>query len=189
MIIFEPMKNFGNDSVPALFLDRDGVINRKIDGDYVRDLDSFEILPGVLEAVTSLSDLFDRIFIVTNQQGVGKGLMSAESLEVIHAHLASAVSEQGGRIDAIYHAPQLASENSPFRKPGTGMALQAKEEFPEIDLGASTMVGDSLSDMQFGRALEMTCVFIGKPEDIPADYYDSVFDSLHSFARHIAQQA
>ena len=147
----------------TLFLDRDGVINKKLEADYVKSLDELEILPGAIEAIVDFSQLFGRIIIVTNQQGVGKKLMTEVDLTEIHQHIRQQVEEAGGRIDAIYHAPQLVAENSPMRKPEIGMALQAQKDFPDIDFSKSIMVGDSASDMEFASRAKMPAVFIGSP--------------------------
>ena len=116
----------------TLFLDRDGVINKKLDGDYVKTIYEFEFLPYALEAIKLFSSHFHRIIIVTNQQGISKCLMTEDVLHKVHQHLLQEVQNFGGRIDAIYHAPQLAEENSIMRKPNIGMAIQAKEEFSSI---------------------------------------------------------
>lgn len=144
----------------TLFLDRDGVINRKRDNDYVKKLEELELLPGAVESIAALSHRFGRVLVVTNQQGIGKGLMTEAALLEVHEHIDEQVKACGGTIDAFYHAPQLAAEQSNMRKPGTGMGLKARKDFPDIDFGRSIMVGDSPSDMEFGRALGMTTVFI-----------------------------
>lgn len=146
----------------TLFLDRDGVINKKIDNDYVRNLNQFHILPGALAAIEKFSSVFGKIIVVTNQQGVGKGLMSAADVEMIHENLKCQVIEKGGRIDAFYFAPQRAAEKSFMRKPMPGMAHNAKEDFPEIDFRRSIMVGDSKSDMEFAERAGMAHVYITK---------------------------
>lgn len=158
----------------TLFLDRDGVINRLRPGEYVRTLAEFELLPGAVEAIVALGRQFSRIVIVTNQQGVGKKLMSATDLDQIHEKLLAEVRAAGGRIDAIYYAPNLDEEGSPDRKPGPGMALRARADFPEIDFNKSLMVGDKESDMVFGRTLGMRVahVFSTPREQCPeADLY------------------
>jgi len=148
----------------TLFLDRDGVINKKLDGDYVKTIDEFEFLPYALEAIKLFSRRFHRVVIVTNQQGISKRLMTEDDLHKVHQHILQEVQNFGGRIDAIYHAPQLVEENSTFRKPNIGMALQAKEEFPSIDFKKSIMVGDSISDMEFAKNTNMFAVLIGQSE-------------------------
>jgi histidinol-phosphate phosphatase family protein len=144
----------------ALFLDRDGVINRQVAGDYVRNLSQLEILPGSIDAIVRLGSIFRYILVVTNQQGIGKGLMNMSDVEQIHQHIARKVHESGGRLDRIYCCPSLESDHDPNRKPGTGMGLQAKQEFPEIDFNQSLMIGDSLSDIQFAEKLGMPYIFI-----------------------------
>jgi histidinol-phosphate phosphatase family domain/HAD-superfamily hydrolase, subfamily IIIA len=152
-------------SKKTLFLDRDGVINRQIIGGYVTHLDEFEFLPGVLDAMAILAKQFDYIFLVTNQQGIGKGVFSISDLDKIHEHMLEKIDLHGGRIDKIYFCPELESTNSQNRKPNPGMGLQALQEFPDIELNATIMVGDSLLDMQFGKNLGVKTVFLtnGKP--------------------------
>lgn len=166
----------------SLFLDRDGVINRQIKGDYVRSFDQFEWLPGSLETIVSGAAVFGRIFIVTNQQGIGKGLMTITDLEDIHRQLVDTVSRAGGRIDKVYYSPYLAAEQHPFRKPEIGMALQAKMDFPEVDFEKSIMVGDSASDILFGKKAGMKTVLIHeKPELSPHYGEDWAIKDLASF--------
>lgn len=150
------------DKTWTLFLDRDGVINKRFVDDYVKTVAEFEFLPGVLEAIARLSRQFGRIIVVTNQQGIGKGLYSTHDLNQIHAYMLAEVKKAGGHIDAVYYAPQLKHENSPMRKPGIGMALQAKKYFPEIEFSRSIMIGDSDSDIDFARNAEMHAVFVGE---------------------------
>ena len=176
--------NFQIKSDWTLFLDRDGVINERINGDYVKTLQQFRFLPGAGESIAKLSAIFCRIIVVTNQQGVGKGLLKESDLNLIHNLMRLDVVKLGGKIDAVYFAPYLAAENHPWRKPGTGMALQAKADFPEIDFHKSVMVGDSLSDMEFGKALGMKTVFI-HPEPHPHPLIDIVFPSLSDFCANI----
>jgi histidinol-phosphate phosphatase family domain/HAD-superfamily hydrolase, subfamily IIIA len=150
----------------TLFLDRDGVINQRIPSDYVKSWEDFHFCKGSLESIVHLSSHFGRIIVVTNQQGIGKGLMEVSALEDIHQRLKQEITQQGGRLDAIYYCPDLANTNSTCRKPKPGMAWQAKSEFPGIDFHRSLMVGDSISDMAFAKQLEMKTVFIeGKLEE------------------------
>lgn len=146
----------------TLFLDRDGVINERIPGDYVKTIEEFKFLPGVLEALAQLSAIFKHIVIVTNQQGIGKGAMTEAQLQMIHAHLLNEAGLSGGRIDAIFHCSGRAEDNPPCRKPNTGMADDAKRRFPEIDFKKSLMIGDSETDMEFASRNGMQHVFIGE---------------------------
>ncbi|MDR0864319.1 MAG: HAD family hydrolase [Candidatus Symbiothrix sp.] len=169
----------------TLFLDRDGVINRERPGDYVKTRAEFIFLPGVLEALAILNKHFDRIFIVSNQRGVGKGIMTRETLDDIHAWMLQEINAAGGRIDKIYVCTDI-NDHSFHRKPNTGMALQAANDFPEVILTESIMVGNSLSDMEFGKNADMQTVLVGDKyaeKNVPlADYF---FKDLLAFAQHL----
>lgn len=137
----------------SLFLDRDGVINRQLPDDYVTTWDEFEFLPTFLSVVPHLAHHFSPIVVVTNQQGVGKGRMTLDQLADIHARMTANLKTRGLTISGVYVCPHLASLGCNCRKPKTGLGLAAKHDFPEIDFAKSVMVGDSESDMAFGRAL------------------------------------
>ena len=165
----------------ALFLDRDGVINRQIVGDYVRNLSQLELLPGAVDAIVRLGKRFRYVIVVTNQQGIGKGLMSAADVAEIHDHIICQVQTAGGRIDRIYCCPSLDTANDPNRKPGIGMGLQAKRDFPDIDFTRSLMIGDNESDMIFAEKLGMSRIFIDTGNPIPENttyIYKSINDVL-----------
>lgn len=168
----------------SLFLDRDGVVNKRIMGGYVQNPTEFEFLPGSLEAITQLSALFRNIFIVTNQQGIGKGLMTHSDLEIVHQFMLDQIKKSGARIDGIYYCPDLASKNPNCRKPGIAMAESAKKEFPSVDYSKSFMVGDSKSDMEFGRNAGMHCVFIHS-ELQKYDAQTPTYSSLIEFAKNL----
>ncbi len=167
------------DSSWTIFLDRDGVINKRIVGDYVRNTDQFELLEGAVEAIVNFSKIFAKVFVVTNQQGIGKGLMTDDDLKSVHDELIKQVESKGGKIDQIYYAPQLASENSPMRKPNPGMALKAKSDFPEVDLSKSIMIGDSVSDMGFAVNAGILPIYLNDTEE-QCDWYK--ISSLHLFS-------
>lgn len=166
----------------TLFLDRDGVINKRIVDDYVKKWDEFEFNDGVIDAIKKFKSVFGTIVVVTNQQGIGKGIMHAEDLELIHKNMIYELSYFGGKIDKVYYSPFLASENHPTRKPAIGMALQAKKDFPAIDFSKSIMVGDSGSDIEFGKNAGMKTVFIGEHNKYNADLHCK---SLIEFAKLI----
>lgn len=166
----------------ALFLDRDGVLNVLRPNDYVKCPDELVLLPGVEEALDICRQKFSRIFIVTNQQGIGKGLMTESDLEGIHRKLLDAV----GPIDRIYHCPELEREHSFRRKPNIGMALQARKDFPDVRLKECVMVGDSKTDMLFGRRAGMTTVLVGNNSTVATDQpylVDYHYSSLLEFAQ------
>jgi histidinol-phosphate phosphatase family protein len=162
----------------TLFLDRDGVINKKLENDYVKHWIEFEFLDGSLDALKYLNGVFGHIIVVTNQQGIGKRIYRTEDLELIHKNMQYEIVFHGGRIDKVYFSPHLAAENHPSRKPGIGMAIQAKEEFPQINFEKSMMVGDSMSDMAFGRKAGMKTVFISD-QRISDPKIDFTFGSLN----------
>ncbi len=176
------LKNLNINKSWSLFLDRDGVINKRLEGDYVKTLDEFEFIDGVPEALKILSDVFNKIIVVTNQQGIGKGLYTENDLSIIHHYLTDEIEKHEGRIDKVYFSPHLASANHHSRKPGIGMAQEAKNDFPEIDFSKSIIVGDSLSDMQFGKSAGMQTVFISE-EKINDKNIDFCFPSLFEFAQ------
>ena len=153
--------NMKIDKTWTLFLDRDGVINTRLPGAYVKEPAQFEFIEGVLRAVEILSSVFGVVVVVTNQQGIGKGLMTEKDLGAVHAYMLHGIQNAGGRIDKVYHSPYLESFGHYTRKPSIGMGLKAKKDFREIKFAKSVMVGDSISDMVFGKRLKMTTVFIG----------------------------
>lgn len=175
------LKSSNIDKNWTLFLDRDGVINKRLENDYVKTLEEFEFLEGVPEALKDLKDLFGKIIVVTNQQGIAKGLYSENDLNIIHHYMTDEIEKHEGRIDKVYFSPHLAADNHPWRKPGIGMALQAKIDFPEIDFTKAVMIGDSISDMHFGRKTGMKTVFIS-PEPFTGPDIDLNFSSLLDFS-------
>ncbi len=162
--------NWSVDNNWTLFLDRDGVINERLVGDYVKNVEEFSFIPGSKEAIVRFSKLFCRIVVVTNQQGIGKGFMNEDDLAKVHQYMLNEIKNAGGRIDAVYFCPKLASENAACRKPNTGMALRAQSFFPEINFDQSIMVGDSVSDIEMGRRLNMKTVFINENDHHFADF-------------------
>ena len=175
------------DKTWTLFLDRDGVINKRIIDDYVKNIDEFIFLDGVLDALKIFSRLFGRIIVVTNQRGIARGLMDAADLELINQYMVTEVKNNGGRIDSIYHCPHDKDENCLCRKPEPGMLIEAQNDYPEIDFSKSVMVGDSDSDMELGRSKGLKNVFISDaagadPADVSADM---LFPSLIDFARYL----
>ena len=165
----------------TLFLDRDGVINVRIIDGYVTKTEEFEFLPNVIEAFKIFKNKFKRIIVVTNQQGVGKGVMTIEDVISVHNYMNQQIENQGGKIDKIYFCPQLKSVADNYRKPSPKMAFFAKDNFPEIDFSKSIMVGDMNSDIEFGKNAGMKTVFIGDNE--LKINPDSRYDSLYDFAK------
>lgn len=174
----------------SLFLDRDGVINQRLVGQYVRHWGEWAFLEGALEALAILARKFDPIVIVTNQQGVAKGLMSAQDLEQLHEIMLEKIHEAGGRIDRVYACMEHESAQSINRKPNPGMAWQAQADFPNLNLEESIMVGDSVSDLVFGQQLKMRTVLLTTKPDLDQAAYAQVrakvwdeFPSLYAFSQ------
>lgn len=180
---FKKYDNWSIDKSWTLFLDRDGVINKQIKNGYVTSINDFEFIEGALESIPVLNNHFGRVVIVTNQQCIDKGILNKEELNNIHDFMLTEIKKQGGRIDKIYFAPQLATENSEMRKPKTGMAIKAKEDFDEINFKKSIIVGDSLTDMQLGEKMGMKTVFINPGLN---GKFDKCFPTLKDFSKSIS---
>ncbi len=143
-----------NGSVPRLvFLDRDGVINRKPpEGGYVKSWEEFEFLPGVLEALRLLKDHGFRIIVTSNQRGVSLGKLQERDLLAIHSRMQAELEKAGGRIDAVYYCPHDCN-SCKCRKPEIGMFLQAQRDLSWLEFRQSFLVGDSITDMQAAARL------------------------------------
>lgn len=168
----------------TLFIDRDGVVNYEKHLDYIQTWDEFKFYEGVKEAFNIFSKTFGLIVMITNQRGVAKGATKLEDLDVIHKNMLQEITESGGRIDKIYFCPDMESPN---RKPNTGMGLQAMKDFPQIDLSKSIMIGNTLSDMKFGRNLGVAInIFLPTTrKEVPLNGpdIDLVFNDLISVAK------
>lgn len=147
----------------TLFLDRDGVLNRHILGDYVRTPQMWEWMPGILQAMALWAGKFTHIVLVTNQRGVGKGVMTDAQLSKVHAHMMQGVLEAGGRIDLILACTSV-SEEDPRRKPNPGMFYEACSLFPDIDAKSSVMLGDAPSDAAFAKNCSMQFILLNPEE-------------------------
>jgi len=144
----------------TLFLDRDGIVNERIVNDYVRQEGQFIFKEDFLETIPVFRANFGKIIIVTNQQGVGKGLMNEEELFSVHKYLLDTLESKDITVEAIYYCPHLQGSGCHCRKPETGMAQQAQKDFPNINLTKSLMIGDSLSDILFGKRCGMLTALV-----------------------------
>lgn len=171
----------------TLFIDRDGVLNHEKHEDYVLNWNEFQFYDTTIKALSIISSLFQKIILVTNQKGVGKGLMSIEDLENIHNNMLAAINKGGGKIDQIFYCTDLDND-SYNRKPNPGMAFQAAQLYPEIVLSKSIMIGNRISDMGFGRNAGMHTIFLSTthPEiDFPHPMIDLRFENLLDFATQL----
>ncbi len=157
-----------------VFLDRDGVINRKLpEGEYVTEWAQFRWLPGSLEAIVRMRQAGLTLCLVTNQRGVALGLYSIAQLEQIHGRMQADLAEHGAALDGIYYCPHHRGECH-CRKPDVGMFEQAFRQFPLANPDNSVMIGDSLSDVQAGKRVGMRTVFIqGSPGEQKAGAVDA----------------
>jgi D-glycero-D-manno-heptose 1,7-bisphosphate phosphatase len=177
------------DATWTLFLDRDGVLNIEKDQDYIRNVDEFIFYDDVLSHFPILNKTFGKIIIVTNQRGIGKGLMTHDDLHSIHSFLLTEINKHDGHIHQFYYAPDLEND-SIDRKPNIGMGLKAKQEFPEIDFSKSIMVGNNISDMEFGKRLGMKTVYVNttKPRTELHESIDLLQNSLPDFCKLIQSE-
>ena len=153
----------------AIFLDRDGVINKKAPKhEYITSIKEFEFLEGVLEGLKKLGELSYKIIIITNQRGIARKKMSELDLIKIHKDMMRKIIKSGGRVDRIYYCPHNKGECN-CRKPLPGMIERAKEDF-NIDLKNSWLVGDSESDIVLGKRVGCKTIFVGKKNEFCADY-------------------
>ena len=146
-------------SAQTLFLDRDGVLNRHICPGYVTRWSEWEWMPGVLEELPRWSAKFPRIVLVSNQRGVGKGVMTDEDLSRVHAQMMADILASGGRIDLALYCTSV-SDKDPRRKPNTGMFREAQALFPEIDAKSSVMLGDTQTDAAFAENCGMQFILL-----------------------------
>lgn len=154
------------DKTWTLFLDRDGVINYNKKDSYVFHTGEFQFIPGSTEAIKRFSAIFGKIIIITNQRGIGKGLMDEVALGEIHQHMIECIENEGGRIDALYYCA-IADDKHHDRKPNPGMALEAALMFHEINFSRTIMVGDKMSDMQLGRNIGAYTILIDPAQSFP----------------------
>ena len=169
----------------CLFLDRDGVINRQVVGDYVRNWRQFEWLPGAARALKKLRAWAPYIVVVTNQQGVGAGLMSAVDVMVIHRHLQMQLASDGVLIDGFQVCPHHRSQRCGCRKPRPGLVLDWLGRHPDSEPLLSIVVGDSLSDLELAHnvaAAAGACASVQIGGASSGGVADASFDSLWEFA-------
>ncbi len=168
----------------TLFLDRDGVINHDNPGGYITNAEEFRFTDGSPKLFEKLTGMFARIIVVTNQRGVGRGIIQYDALLAMNAKMLEGIKEAKGSIEKIYFCTDI--DNTAFgRKPNPGMAWQALQDFPDIKPDKSIIVGNSLSDMKFGRYAGFYTVFVtttNKTVSLPQPDIDLMFEDLSSFA-------
>lgn len=149
-----------NESRPAVFLDRDGTLNVEREG-YIADPDDLELMPGAVDAVRRVNESGWMAVVVTNQSGVGRGIVTPDALTAVHNRLDDLLSAGGARLDGIFYCPHAPSELEPCpcRKPLPGLLLRASERL-QLNLSASFLVGDDIRDMAAARAAGVIPVLV-----------------------------
>jgi D-glycero-D-manno-heptose 1,7-bisphosphate phosphatase len=146
--------------IEYIFLDRDGVINRKLpEGEYIGSWSDFHLLPGVESAIAALNRSNRRVIVITNQRGIALGLYTEADLETVHAHLQEHLATHHAHIDAFYYCPH-DKDQCDCRKPKTGLFERAFHDFPDASPANSLVIGDSISDIQAACRLGLPSIFI-----------------------------
>lgn len=154
----------------AVFLDRDGVINANCprEHDYIKSPAELVLLPGAAEGVARLNAAGFLVILATNQRGIARGMMTDADLEAVHQAMVAELREGGAHIDAIYVCPHDNGECD-CRKPLPGLLFRARDELG-IDLAASWMVGDHLTDVRAGKAAGVLTVLVGGERSDESDF-------------------
>jgi len=153
----------------TVFLDRDGVINRRLVGDYVSRWADFDILAGALPAIARLNQAGFRTVVVTNQRGLAIGRTQPEALAEIHRRLSEAAARAGARLTEFYVCPHDYDDGCLCRKPKPGLLDQANEAAP-VDWARSFLIGDSDSDIRAGQARGVAAIKVAGPSLASPDH-------------------
>ena len=173
--------------VRYVFLDRDGVLNRKMpEGVYVSDWAQFEWLPGAVEAVARMKQAGLTVIVVSNQRGIALGRLTAMQLERIHDKMQTHLARNEARLDAIFYCPHDRDECH-CRKPDTGLFEQAFKKFPQANAENSVVIGDSLSDIVAGQRLGMKTIFIQGEKDRQKEGADTAAARADAVAESLLQ--
>lgn len=143
----------------AVFLDRDGVVNAFTEGKFVRDWKEFAFLPGSLEALALLKSEEIPVIVISNQSGIGRGVVTLEQVLKVMKRMMREIKKRGGKIRAVYLCPHNPDARCSCRKPQPGLLLQAAEDL-KIDLSSSYFIGDSLRDLEAGKKAGCKTVFV-----------------------------
>jgi D-glycero-D-manno-heptose 1,7-bisphosphate phosphatase len=166
----------------AIFLDRDGVLNKKLPEDcYISDVCEFELMEGVPQALRKLKSMGFLLVVVTNQRGIARELMTEQDLQRVHQHMTSELERLGACLDGILHCPHDRCEACECRKPEPGMILKAADLYG-ISLEDSYLVGDRASDIEAGKRAGVKTALVGSEENADPDMR---FPDLLAFAIHL----
>lgn len=176
-----------NRKTDTLFLDRDGVINKKNDNGYVMNWNNFVFLLDIKNVINNLSIIFRKIVIVTNQQCIGKGLITYEDVYKIHKRMLKELDIKDSKIN-IYLCPHRIKDNCECRKPKTGLFINAKNNDHDIEFDRSIMIGDSATDILSAKKLNITSVYLTNglpPEIISTTNCDYIYQNLYEYSNNI----
>ena len=178
----------------AVFFDRDGIVNKRIINDYVKNIDEFEFIPDFFYIFNLVKQFGFQTFLITNQQGIGKKLMTEDDLDKIHQYMQDVLlTRTGYQFDKIYFSPSLAQENDYRRKPNPGMILEAIKDF-NLNPNSCLMIGDSISDVLAGKNADILTVLVYHEqnhynsmsiEELQRLQSDYVFANFEELARHL----
>jgi len=153
----------------AIFLDRDGVINRDPGfGDYIKSWGEFQFLPGAIDAIKGLNENGYEIFVISNQAGVAKGLFTQAALDEITRNMLAGINRQGGRIRSVTYCTHSTDEGCACRKPMPGMIKKATAGL-DIDFKSTYFIGDSRHDVGAGKAMGCRTILVLTGKENPAD--------------------
>lgn len=133
----------------AVFLDRDGVINENR-ADHVKNWSEFKFLPGAIEAVARFTRAGVRVFVITNQAIINRGLATTDVVDLLNRRMVQELERHGGHVHAVAYCPHRPDEDCRCRKPQPGLLLDLANRY-DVDLGRSVLIGDALSDLEAGR--------------------------------------
>lgn len=177
-------------SKAALFLDRDGCVNKEVG--YIRELEKLELIPGAARVIRAMNEAQVPVILITNQSGPARGYYPESWITTLHDRLTTLLAEQGARLDAIYYCPHLPDGTVPelsyrcdCRKPEPGMLLKAADEH-DLDLERSFMIGDKATDVDVGKRVRANTILLtsGYGSEVLAGNYqhqvepDYIYDSL-----------
>ncbi len=169
----------------TIFFDRDGIINKRIVDDYVKHVEEFEFNPEIFEIFRHIKTIGYLAILVTNQQGIGKNVMTEAELNKVHDYMQQGLKEKAGyQFNDIYFCPQLEADQSYDRKPNPGMLYRAFEKW-DVDVENSWMIGDSTKDAIAGKRANLNTILVGdySKEDCPEA--DKIFNTLQEAADFI----
>lgn len=173
----------------SILLDRDGVVNKDSTG-YIKSVDEWEPLAGSMLAIAKLNAAGYRVFIITNQSGIGRGYYSLQDMHDIHKKMHETLKKEGGIIEDVFFCPHAPEEQCKCRKPEPGMLLQCESQYG-VDLSQVSFVGDKLSDLQAAEAVGATPILVKTGygcetlKSLPSDHGYGVYQNLAEYVSHL----